>query len=123
MVAVGSGIDEDGTVVGSQQLDGWKAIRYSNGRGTELLESLLPSTGEWSLVSGNNIRNGEILGWGLHNSEGRGFRIRTAPSGDVIDISEIEITPQYPPTALNVVSPAHISGAASAGDRPNFEPS
>jgi RHS repeat-associated protein len=120
------GIDANGTVVGAQlvsEANGtWEAVRYSDSRGTEVLNDLLraalpaAATG-WNLTKASYIRSadgtqlGEILGDGTHNGVPRSYRMKVTASGDVVSIDDLGISPQYAADAPNVVSASRENGA------------
>ena len=110
------GIDTDGTVVGTQfvQLENGitEAVRYSDSRGTEVLNDLLPpaEAAVWNLTQGQYIRSGEILGYGTHNGLPRSFRMRFTASGDFASIDDLGMLPQYAVDSSNMVNATRENG-------------
>ena len=104
--AKGVAIANDGTVVGTQMVDGgWQGIRYSAARGTEHLVGLLPAGSGWTTVVPSSTKTGEILGWGYRTGGyGRAFRMKTAANGDVTEIVELPMPSTFASNAQNIMS-------------------
>ena len=105
--AYGVWIDGDGTVVGMQN---GTAVRYMQGRGTEVLADLLPAGSNWNPVNPANIRSGEIVGWGQHGNYLRAFRIKTTATGDVTSIAALPMHPAYADDAPNLMAADGMNG-------------
>jgi len=104
--AKGVAIADDGTVVGTQMVDGfWQGIRYSAARGPEHLVGLLPAGSGWTSATPSSIRPGEIVGWGYQaGGFGRAFRMKTGTNGDVTAIVALPMPSTFAPNASNIMS-------------------
>jgi len=110
--ANGAAIGPDGSVLGVQMLNGsWTPVRYTDSRGTEFLNNLLPQRSDWTLNSATSIKPGEILGWGTHQGHGRAFRIHTTPAGDLTEIVPLPMPRTYADDAPNIMIAAKSNAA------------
>jgi RHS repeat-associated protein len=109
-------IDSAGSVVGDAIIDAvpghdWFAARYTDARGFENLNDLLPAdlppTEDWYLAHAHGTNGTDIVGWGIHNGLRRAFRL--TPGVRVTDLGIP--TPMYAPNADNVVLAHDINTA------------
>jgi uncharacterized membrane protein len=112
--AIGNAIDDDGTVVGwNLRADGMPiAIRYTDARGTETLNSLIPDDPTWLVRDARSIKGNHIVGWGYHNGLNRAFRMTVSPDGGAATIDDLGLTSNYPADSSDISSIATKTNAA-----------